>query len=72
MENNIEIYLDKAIEKLIKDDINTIILNGFEDTLYLDSILEFGFKSYINYTDKELEEELLEKFGNKYKIIHDL
>ena len=72
MENYIKIYTNDAIEKLVKDEINTIISNNFEDTIYLESILEIGFKGYINYTDKELEEELEEKFGNKYKIIYDL
>jgi hypothetical protein len=72
MENYIKIYTNDAIEKLVRDEINTIISNNFEDTIYLESILEIGFKGYINYTDKELEEELEEKFGNKYKIIYDL
>ena len=72
MENYIKIYTNNAIEKLVRDDVNTIISNNFEDTIYLESILEIGFKGYINYTDKELEEELEEKFGNKYKIIYDL
>ena len=72
MENYIKIYTNDAIEKLVRDEINTIISNTFEDTIYLESILEIGFKGYINYTDKELEEELEEKFGNKYKIIYDL
>ena len=72
MENYIKIYTNDAIEKLVRDEVNTIISNNFEDTIYLESILEIGFKGYINYTDKELEEELEEKFGNKYKIIYDL
>jgi len=72
MENYIKIYTNNAIEKLVRDDVNTIISNNFEDTIYIESILEIGFKGYINYTDKELEEELEEKFGNKYKIIYDL
>ena len=72
MENYIKIYTNNAIEKLVRDDVNTIISNNFEDTIYLESILEIGFKGYINFTDKELEEELEERFGNKYKIIYDL
>ena len=72
MENYIKIYTNNAIEKLVRDDVNTIISNNFEDTIYIESILEIGFKGYINYTDKELEEELEERFGNKYKIIYDL
>jgi len=72
MENYIKIYTNDAIEKLVRDEVNTIISNNFENTIYLESILEIGFKGYINYTDKELEEELEEKFGNKYKIIYDL
>ena len=72
MENYIKIYTNNAIEKLVRDDVNTIISNNFEDTIYIESILEIGFKGYINFTDKELEEELEEKFGNKYKIIYDL
>jgi hypothetical protein len=72
MENYIKIYTNNAIEKLVRDDVNTIISNNFEDTIYIESILEIGFKGYINFTDKELEEELEERFGNKYKIIYDL
>ena len=72
MENYIKIYTNDAIEKLVRDEVNTIISNNFENTIYLESILEIGFKGYINYTNKELEEELEEKFGNKYKIIYDL
>jgi len=69
MENSIEISIDKAVEKLVKDDVNSWI---YKETSYLEYILEFGFKGYFHFTDAELEEELLERFGNKYKIIYDL
>lgn len=46
--------------------------NNTEEDSYIEYILEFGFKGYFHFTDAELEKELLEKFGNKYKIIHDL
>lgn len=71
MENSIEISVDKAVEKLVEDEINSWSLN-YKETPYLEYLLEFGFKGYFNYTDTELEEELLERFGNKYKIIYDL
>lgn len=72
MENSIEILLDKAVEKLVREDVSAIMLNNTGEDSYLEYIFEFGFKGYFNYTDAELEEELLERFGNKYKIIHDL
>ena len=72
MENSIEISIDKAVEKLVKDDISAIMSNNTEEDSYIEYILEFGFKGYFHFTDAELEKELLEKFSNKYKIIHDL
>ena len=41
MENYIKIYTNNAIEKLVRDDVNTIISNNFEDTIYIESILEY-------------------------------
>ena len=72
MENSIEISIDKAVEKLVKDDISAIMLNNTEEDSYIEYIFEFGFKGYFHFTDAELEEELKERFGNKYKIIYDL
>jgi hypothetical protein len=46
--------------------------NNTEEDSYLEYIFEFGFKGYFHFTDAELEEELKERFGNKYKIIYDL
>jgi hypothetical protein len=72
MENSIEISIDKAVEKLVKDDISAIMSNNTGEDSYLEYIFEFGFKGYFHFTDAELEEELKERFGNKYKIIYDL
>jgi hypothetical protein len=69
MENYIKCTVEEAVEKLVTDDVNSW---NYKETSYLEYLLEFGFKGYYNFTDEELEEELEEKFGNKYKIIHDL
>jgi len=71
MENYIKCTVEEAVEKLVTDDVNSWSLN-YKETSYLEYLLEFGFKGYYNYTDEELEEELKERFGNKYKILHDL
>jgi hypothetical protein len=71
MENYIKCTVEEAVEKLVTDEINSWSLN-YKETSYLEYLLEFGFKGYYNFTDTELEEELKERFGNKYKIIYDL
>jgi hypothetical protein len=71
MENYIKCTVEEAVEKLVTDEINNWSVN-YKETSYLEYLLEFGFKGYYNYTDEELEEELKERFGNKYKIIYDL
>jgi hypothetical protein len=52
-------WRDKAIKELIEDDINSIVENGYTDTL--EFILDRGFKGYTNFTDEELEQELQER-----------
>jgi hypothetical protein len=69
MENYIKCTVEEAVEKLVTDDINSW---NYKEISPLECLLEFGFKGYYNFTDEELEEELKERFGNKYKIIHDL
>jgi len=69
MENYIKCTVEEAVEKLVTDDVNSW---NYKETSYLEYLLEFGFKGYYNFTDTELEEELKERFGNKYKIIYDL
>jgi hypothetical protein len=71
MENYIKCTVEEAVEKLVTDDVNSWSWN-YKETFYLEYLLEFGFKGYYNFTDTELEEELKERFGNKYKIIYDL
>jgi hypothetical protein len=50
----------KAIEALIRDDIDSIIISysDFGDTFYIDSILRSGHKGYEDMTDEEICEEL--------------
>jgi len=50
----------KAIEALIRDDIDSIIVSysDFGDTCYIDSILRSGHKGYEDMTDEEIIEEL--------------
>jgi len=51
--------INKMIEFLINDDIDTIISSReqYNDVEYLSNMLEHGFKGYSNYTDEELERE---------------
>ena len=54
---------EKAIQDLVDNDIDTIIrdYNEMNDLSVLAYILETGFKGYINYTDEQLMQELLER-----------
>ena len=62
---------DKAVNALISDDIDTIIVSKeyYNDESYIDNILRVGHKGYEDYTDDELMQELQERdistvFGN--------
>lgn len=59
MENKNIITRDEAIDLAIGED--------FEMTEFLDVMLE-GFKGYNNFTNDELENDLLKKYKIKYKI----
>ena len=52
-------WREKAIKTLIEDDINAYVDHGWIDTLWY--VLESGFKGYANFTDEELEKELIER-----------
>ena len=52
-------WRSKAIKELIEDDINSYVEHGWIDTLWF--VLEQGFKGYANFTDEELETELVER-----------
>ena len=54
---------EKAIQDLVDNDIDTIIrdYNEMNDLSVLAYISETGFKGYINYTDEQLMQELLER-----------
>jgi hypothetical protein len=59
----------EAIDKLVDDDIDTIIqLNAFGNNEYIASILNYGFKGYVKFTKEELEKELFDRFEVKFKI----
>jgi len=61
-----------AINKLVDNDINTIIASNLEgDDSYVASIFEYGMKGYANFTDEELQIELYEIFGKRYEVIAD-
>ena len=51
---------DKIIEKLVDDDLNTILTYG-DDNWILSNMLINGFKGYTNYTDDELIQEINER-----------
>ena len=53
-------WREKAIECLVDDDLNTILTYN-DDNWILSEILIKGFKGYVNYTDEELETELVER-----------
>ena len=50
---------NKAIETLIGDDIDSVVNNGYTDSLWY--ILAEGFKGYNHFTDEELMNELIER-----------
>ena len=56
-------WRDNAIETLVNDDINSFMHMREEcgDESVLAQILYSGFKGYQNYTDEELETELVER-----------
>jgi hypothetical protein len=56
-------WRDNAIETLVSDDINSFMHMREEcgDESVLAQILYSGFKGYQNYTDEELETELVER-----------
>ena len=56
-------WRDNAIETLVSDDIDTIMTSEgeYNDRFFLSALLTEGFKGYANYTDEELEIELVER-----------
>lgn len=59
-----------AIDKLIDNEIDTIIQsNLLKDNSYIYSIFAHGFKGYVKFTKEELEDELYQQFGQKFKIV---
>lgn len=56
-------WRENAIETLVNDDINSFMHMREEcgDESVLAQILYSGFKGYQNYTDEELETELVER-----------
>ncbi|NBP03413.1 MAG: hypothetical protein EBU90_25655 [Proteobacteria bacterium] len=60
---------EKAIETLIRDDVNTVTdFLSNNDTWYLEDILRTGFRGYQNYTNSELITELAERFEDSFKL----
>ena len=51
---------ENAIDTLVNDDINMIIdfRNQYGDEEYIASVLKYGFKGYMAFTDEELMLEL--------------
>ena len=65
-----EITTSDAIDKLIDNEIDTIIQsNLLGDNSYVYSIFAHGFKGYVKFTKEQLEDELSEQFGQKFKIV---
>ena len=64
---------EKIIEKLIDDDIDSIVTGHYDgDDSYAAALLEYGHKGYADYTNEELASELYERFDfNSFKVIDD-
>jgi len=61
---------EDVISKLIDAEIDSIMSdNASGDQSVIASILEYGFKGYDNYTDKELVSEYQEVFGVKITVL---
>jgi hypothetical protein len=63
----IKINKEDLIDKLINDDIDTIIERY--SISYLADILRDGFCGYSNYTDKQLIEEGQDRFEEEIQLI---
>jgi hypothetical protein len=50
-----------AIQELVDNDFSDIFNLGQSEGFILESILEYGFKGYDNFTDTELMDELKER-----------
>lgn len=63
---------EKAINKLIADDIDSVMTGHQDgDNSYLASLLLYGHKGYDDYTNDELSDELSERFDfNEFKVIN--
>ena len=65
-----KITTSDAIDKLIDNEIDTIIeSNLLGDNSYVYSIFANGFKGYVKFTKEQLEDELYQQFGQKFKIV---
>lgn len=65
-----EITTVEAIDKLISNEIDIIINSNLEgDDTYIWSIFTHGFKGYVKFTKEQLEDELYQQFGQKFKIV---
>jgi hypothetical protein len=56
-------WREKAIETLVDDDINSFMTmsENYRDVSVVAEMLYSGFKGYQNYTDEQLEQELVER-----------
>ena len=65
-----EITTSDAIDKLIDNEIDTIIQsNLLKDNSYIYSIFAHGFKGYVKLYKEQLEDELYQQFQEKFKIV---
>ena len=61
----------EAIDKLVDDDIDSIITGNQDgDNSYVAALLEHGHKGYKEYTNDQLTSELNERFDiNSFKVV---
>lgn len=70
---NMELTRREIIDKLVDNDINTIISEHERgDDSYVASIFEYGMKGYANFSNEELIIEYCEIFGEVIKIKEEL
>ncbi len=60
---------EEAVEKIIANDIDTMIHTGEGGIHYIAEILRHGCQGWNNRTNEELEQAMHDMFDEQYKIV---
>lgn len=67
-----EISKKTAIEKIIADDVESILFNNVEGRGYLYELLKYGHEGWFSLTIEKLQAELDNRFDEQYIINPEL